>query len=690
MNLRTLAILSFANCALIACSKVGFNSESGVAGSAVQSSNGGSGQLTQPGTNNGNGNLNQPGSGNNGNGNIPQVGQGPGSPGNGNVPQPGTGNSGNGNIPQVGQMPGSPGNGAFPQPGTGNNGNGNFPQVGQMPGSPGNGAFPQPGTGNSGNGNFPQVGQGPGSPGNGAFPQPGTGNNGNGNFPQVGGDPSNPGLGNLPQIGQPLPGSGNLPQPNSGNNGNGNFPQIGKVPAGPGVGNLPQPGTFNPGSGNLPQIGMLNPGSGNLPTGGANPGSGNLPTTGNNPGSGNLPTGGVNPGSGNLPTIGNNPGSGNLPTGGVNPGSGNLPSMGNNPGNGNLCTTTTSTNITVNPRKVCSPPVGAASQSFLKTTTNISAVLYKMNGTLNSPFQQGTVVQAWDSAADQTAIQAQLTNFTAFQLSLAQPLTAGTYSIVFYDSSKAKAPYTYNANSTQDAVAPIMDTVAGMLDSNALIKVDASGNGSFCGQLNVVYTTYDDTASCSGAGQIDPLAIDLGDGSGVSLSSQANGVSIDLEANGKTEKVSWMTQPDLVGFLVNTSSSFTHISGQELFGNYTKGPDGKTANNGYEALRKFDLNKDGVINSSDAIWPKLKIWLDHNRNGVVDPGELISLDQAHVLSIVLPTDTSTGRIYKERCQTDAYGNQVCHGRGAHVTFDDGSGGTTNKSLVDIDFKSTSP
>jgi hypothetical protein len=100
----------------------------------------------------------------------------------------------------------------------------------------------------------------------------------------------------------------------------------------------------------------------------------------------------------------------------------------------------------------------------------------------------------------------------------------------------------------------------------------------------------------------------------------------------------------------------------QMFGDRTRGPDGNFSLNGYEALAKWDGRSvagtaaqgslsDGVIDANDPVYEKLRLWLDHNRNGISDADELYPLDQFHIKLFDLNYDPR----YLER---DKYGNQI--------------------------------
>jgi hypothetical protein len=140
------------------------------------------------------------------------------------------------------------------------------------------------------------------------------------------------------------------------------------------------------------------------------------------------------------------------------------------------------------------------------------------------------------------------------------------------------------------------------------------------------------------------------------LSSILNGVQFDiLGANAKPvphakKQISWFQESNLA-FLVKPNSKGLVEGVNEMFGNNTMGPDRRMAHDGFAALAKFDSNRDGIIDEKDPVFKQLRLWVDIDRDGVSDIGELSYLDANDIVAIDLKFDKS----YYEK---DKYGNEI--------------------------------
>jgi hypothetical protein len=98
-------------------------------------------------------------------------------------------------------------------------------------------------------------------------------------------------------------------------------------------------------------------------------------------------------------------------------------------------------------------------------------------------------------------------------------------------------------------------------------------------------------------------------------------------------------------------------SGSELFGSSTV--------DGFAKLAELDSNHDLKIDHNDAAWSSLMVWIDSNGDGVVEPGELHSLDSLKITSIDLAGVAPSTEVIN--------GNPISHT--STVTFSDGSTST---------------
>ncbi len=155
------------------------------------------------------------------------------------------------------------------------------------------------------------------------------------------------------------------------------------------------------------------------------------------------------------------------------------------------------------------------------------------------------------------------------------------------------------------------------------------------------------------------------------LSSPANGLQFDILgdypkppfAARQKIQISWFVDPKLM-FLA-LPDAFGRVNGvNELFGDNTKGPDGDRADHGFHALSKWDgfvppsesgignsRVADGVIDSQDWVFGRLRFWSDLNRNAIAEPLELYYLKNLGITRIELKYDSN----YREM---DRYGNEV--------------------------------
>lgn len=184
--------------------------------------------------------------------------------------------------------------------------------------------------------------------------------------------------------------------------------------------------------------------------------------------------------------------------------------------------------------------------------------------------------------------------------------------------------------------------------------MSCSNDGDCCGGYGCSCGDYCDSAGSCGEQNGDPILIDL-TGAGFPLTNSNDGVKFDFQANGKPNQYAWTAKGANVGFLVLDRNGNGKIdNGAELFSNISPQPTSKEKRYGFPALAVFDLpanggNHDGWITAKDAVYSKLRIWVDLNHDGISQASELLTLAQLGVKAISVNATLSKW--------TDVYGNQ---------------------------------
>jgi hypothetical protein len=151
-----------------------------------------------------------------------------------------------------------------------------------------------------------------------------------------------------------------------------------------------------------------------------------------------------------------------------------------------------------------------------------------------------------------------------------------------------------------------------------------------------------------------PIVIDT-EGEGFHFTSAANGVAFDIRGDGHPIQIAWTAPGSHNAFLALDRNGDGKISsGKDLFGNFTV-QDPAKAKNGFLALGEFDEtdqggNGDGIIDEQDAVFPKLRLWIDENHDGIAQASELHTLPELGIYSLSLR--------YFQSKRVDQYGNAL--------------------------------
>jgi len=191
--------------------------------------------------------------------------------------------------------------------------------------------------------------------------------------------------------------------------------------------------------------------------------------------------------------------------------------------------------------------------------------------------------------------------------------------------------------------------------------------------LTGMFSRAGPTITPGGGGEVrpppTPLVLDLDD-NGVSTVSSSEGVAFDFFGDGQRLQLGWTDGND--GLLVWDRNGDGHINnGTELFGEAMLKQDGTRARDGFDALSDIDSNLDGMFDAKDTLFEQVQVWVDANRDGVTDAGELRSLAQLGIASLDLKAEAS-----------DRVENGNLYGLVSRFTRTDGS----QAELVDVWFE----
>ncbi|QCD51747.1 calcium-binding protein [Campylobacter sp. RM16192] len=324
----------------------------------------------------------------------------------------------------------------------------------------------------------------------------------------------------------------------------------------------------------------------------------------------------------------------------------------------------------------------SAIATIASTSEGLKAEVIKQgSGTIQDDDASQVIVYLTDASAPEAAKK------MTFFVSISRPLNEGEYAVVsvggktFRFSQGSTTNYEYVYTWPTDDKIPEEDVhfklTPSVIASSSGLKVNvSSGNGTIIDDDR----RDDDDDPENPPIPSDPLVIDLNKDGTRTL--KLNGaLNFDIDGDGFKEATGWISPEDaFVAYDRNGNGKIDN--GTELFGDKTVTSTrfeytSKTAENGFEALKAFDSNKDNIIDEKDEEFDKLLLWQDKNSNAVSDEGELKSLKEHNIKSIDLN--------YKNINSTNN-GNYIR--QTSKVTFNDGTTTTADDVWFKVDLKDT--
>lgn len=156
-----------------------------------------------------------------------------------------------------------------------------------------------------------------------------------------------------------------------------------------------------------------------------------------------------------------------------------------------------------------------------------------------------------------------------------------------------------------------------------------------------------------------PMVIDL-DGEGIeTIDINKSQIYFDVDNDGFREQTGWISKNEAI-LAIDKNENGKIDNQSEMFGSTTK--------TGFEELKELDTNGDGIINSQDVDFNKIRVWQDLNENGVTEEGELKTAQEAGIESI-----------YTNSYKIGALNNNNIITEKATIQYTDGS----TKDLYDV-------
>ena len=164
------------------------------------------------------------------------------------------------------------------------------------------------------------------------------------------------------------------------------------------------------------------------------------------------------------------------------------------------------------------------------------------------------------------------------------------------------------------------------------------GNATVKDSEYAKFIIYDDDNDKDPEDEASPIIIDMNKNS-ITSSAIDSLTHFDHNNDSLREKTAWIDSGDSFLALDKNNNGLID-NGAELFGNHTITdtsypyiPSGRT--NGFEALKLYDDNGDGIINMQDRVFDKLLLWNDINKDGLSQSDELSYLKDSNIAAISL-------------------------------------------------------